>query len=198
MKRDQLKKLGLNDDQIEKVMDLNGKDINSTKENIATLTTENESLKGQITDRDKDLKHLKSQVKDNEDLSNQFKDLQTKYKQDTTDLTKQLGQVKLNSAVDQSLNANKVRNVKAVKALLNMDNVKLDDNGNLTGLDDQIKSLQKSDSYLFDEGTKQTYNPSSGQSAKPDAVQTLVDKDHLHIRGEHFKIAESVGDPQSY
>lgn len=172
MKRDQLKELGLDDGQIKQVMDLNGKDINKAK---ASLTVENEDLRKQMADRDKDLKHLKSQVKDNDDLSNQFKELQDKYKQDTTNLTNKIGEVKLNSAVDQSLAANKVRNVKAVKALLNMDNVKLDDKGNLTGLDDQIKSIKESDSYLFDEGSKQTYNPSNGQPAKPDTTQTLVD-----------------------
>lgn len=43
-----------------------------------------------------------------------------------------------------------------------MDEIKLDDDGNLTGLDDQIKSLQKSDGYLFDEGSKQDYQPNNG------------------------------------
>ncbi|MGQ5708820.1 phage scaffolding protein [Lactobacillus sp. PSON] len=175
MKRNQLKELGLTDEQINQVMDLNGKDINSVKEEVSTLTTANENFKSQIAERDKDLKNLRSQVKDNEDLSNQFKELQGKYKNDTTKLTNELNQTKLNNAVDRKLSANNVRNVKAVKALLNMDSVKLDDNGNLSGLDDQIKTIKQSDSYLFNEGTKQNYEPSNGKPATTDQTQAMID-----------------------
>lgn len=175
MKRDQLKELGLSDEQIQSVMDLNGKDINKTKENLASLTTENESLKNQISDRDKDLKKFKSQVKDSEDLEKQITNWQAKYKKDTADLNAKLGQVKLNSAIDQSLSKSNARNIKAVKSLLNMDDVSIDDDGNLKGLDDQIKAIQKSDPYLFNEGEEQHYNPTNGKPPAEDPTQVMVD-----------------------
>ncbi|MDU4241005.1 MAG: phage scaffolding protein, partial [Limosilactobacillus fermentum] len=68
-----------------------------------------------------------------------------------------------------------VRNNKAIRGLLNMDEIKLDDDGNLTGLDDQIKSLHKSDAYLFDDGAKQNYNPENGNPPASDATQAMVD-----------------------
>lgn len=37
----------------------------------------------------------------------------------------------------------------AVKALLKLDKAELDDDGKIIGLSEQIKSLQESDSYLF-------------------------------------------------
>ena len=166
MKREKLKSLGLNEDQINEIMSLNGADIEKAKSNADQVAEENKALKEQMASRDKDLKKLQDQVKDNEDLSNQFKDLQKKYKTDTQALNEKVETVKLNSAVDQVLSANQVRNNKAIKALLNNDEIKFSEDGKLTGLDDQIKALKKSDPYLFNEGTKSDYEPSNGKEPK--------------------------------
>lgn len=175
MKREELKKLDLTDEQIDKVMGLHGADVEAMKAKTDELGKTNESLQNQIAERDKDLKTLKKQAGNNEELNNQLKELQSKYKQDTESLTKELQQTKLNSAVDSALGKAKVRNTKAAKALLNMDNVTLNDKGELEGLDDQISSLQKSDGYLFDQGQKEPYQPQGGGGkTDPDPVQTMV------------------------
>lgn len=44
--------------------------------------------------------------------------------------------------------------MKAAKALLDPDLLKLDDEGKAPDLSEQIKALQESDGYLFDEGVK--------------------------------------------
>ena len=175
MKRDQLKDLGLNEDQIKAVMDINGEDINKAKTGNDEISKENESLKAQLSERDKDLKKFQAQIKDNEEASTQLQELREKYKQDTKNLTDQIAQVKLTGAVDRALSANKVRNTKTMKGLIDMDKVKLDDQGNLTGLDDQIAAIKKTDGYLFDEGEKQSYSPSNGKPAESDPVQAMVD-----------------------
>ena len=181
--RDKLLKIGLSNEQMEKIIALHGADIEELKaksdELINSKTEElkkaNESLQSQIAERDKDLKTLKKQAGDNEELSNQFKELQSKYKQDTENLTKELQQTKLNSAVDSALGKAKVRNAKAAKALLNLDEVKLNDKGEVEGLDDQISSLQKTDGYLFDQGSKEPYQPQGGGSkTDPDPVATMT------------------------
>lgn len=181
--RDKLLKIGLSNEQMEKIIALHGADIEELKaksdELINSKTEElkkaNESLQSQIAERDKDLKTLKKQAGDNEELTNQFKELQSKYKQDTDNLTKELQQTKLNSAVDSALGKAKVRNTKAAKALLNMDEVKLNDKGELEGLDDQISSLQKTDGYLFDQGNKEPYQPQGGGgNTDPDPVATMT------------------------
>lgn len=123
MKRKQLEELGLQEEQIKKIMDLNGADIEKAKGESSDLQAENEALKSQMSERDKD-------------LTAQFNDLKKKYDKDTADLTQKLATNRLNSAIDQSLSKANARNNKAVKGLLNMDEIKLDDDGNLTGLDD--------------------------------------------------------------
>lgn len=176
MKREELKKLDLTDEQINKVMGLHGADVEAMKAKTEELGKTNESLQSQIAERDKDLKTLKKQAGDNEELRDHYQELQSKYKLDTESLTKELQQTKLNGAVDSALGKAKVRNTKAAKALLNMDEVKLNEKGELEGLDDQISSLQKSDGYLFDQGSKEPYNPQGGGGkTDPDPVSTMTE-----------------------
>ena len=175
MKRETLKDMGLTAEQVDKIMELNGVDIEKAKGKGNELATENTELKAQLKKRDDDLVELRKSVKDNETLSADFKALQEKYKNDRADLEKQVAQVKLTNALDLGLSGAKVRNAKAIKGLLNMDAIKLDDAGKLTGLDDQLKAIRKSDPYLFDGGEKQDYTPASGDNAKSDPVSLMVE-----------------------
>lgn len=176
MKREFLKGLELSEEQINAIMAEHGKDVEASKSQLAELTTETESLKTQIADRDKDIKSLKKDAGDNEGLSKQLTDLQDKYKTDTETLTQQLSQTKLNGALTTALTGAKVRNPKAIEGLLDMDKVKLTDDGKLEGLDDQLSALKKSDGYLFDGGKQANYDPAGGNgSDDSDQVQTLVD-----------------------
>ncbi len=54
-----------------------------------------------------------------------------------------LNAFKLEQAVDKALKNAKARDGQAVKALLTMDNVKLNDKGELEGLSEQLETLQK-------------------------------------------------------
>ena len=65
MKREELKKLNLTDEQIDKVMSLHGADVENSKSKIDELNKTNESLQSQIAERDKDLKTRKKQLEDN-------------------------------------------------------------------------------------------------------------------------------------
>lgn len=174
MKRDQLKELGLSEEQIKTVMDLNGEDINKTKSNNAEMVKESESLKAQLAERDKDITTLKKNAKNSEELSKQLADLQGKYKQDKENLTGELGKVKLNSAIDQALTKNHVRNNTAFKSLMNLDDIKLKDDGSLDNFDDQFNQVKGQAPYLIDEGKHQNYEPNSGEPSGTNETQKMI------------------------
>lgn len=175
MKRDQLKELGLQDDAIDKIMSINGSDIEKAKSSNTEIAQENEELKKQIKERDKDLKQLRNNAKDNKELTKSYEELQAKYDKDTADLSNKLSKTRLNSALDSALLKSNVRNTKAIKGFLDMSRIKLDKEGNLTGLDDQIDAIKKTDGYLFDEGQRQDYMPTNGKPNKPDETQEMID-----------------------
>ncbi len=79
---------------------------------------------------------------DAEKLKGDFEALQEKYNADTARLA-------LDKALDIALLSSKARDVKAVRALLDGDKIKLDGD-KLTGLDEQLESLKKSHDYMFE------------------------------------------------
>lgn len=117
------------------------------------VVEENKTLKTSVSDRDKQLETLRASAGDNEELKQQIETM----KQQNADQEKahkaELAQLKLDNAIDAALTAAGAKNGKAVKALLDVSKVKLGEDGKLTGWDEQIKAVQKSDGYLF--STKQ-------------------------------------------
>ena len=108
------------------------------------------NLNEQLKTANTTIADLKKSNKDNEDLQSKVTDYETKVK----NYEKQIQDMQFNYALDGALKSANARNVKAIKALLNMDNVKLDGE-KLLGLNEQIEELKKSDSYLFAEEEKQ-------------------------------------------
>lgn len=106
-------------------------------------------LEKQILDRDKQLKDLSTKAQGNEELTKQIKDLQDLNKQTKDDYENKIASIKFDYALEGALTSAKCKNNKALKALLNLDEVKYQD-GKLEGLESQIENLQKEASYLFD------------------------------------------------
>lgn len=106
-------------------------------------------LEVQLKDRDTQLADLSKNNKDNENLLNQIKDLQALNKQTTTDYENKINQIQFDYALDGALTNAKSKNNKAIKALLDMNSIKYQE-GKLEGLQEQIETLQKDASYLFD------------------------------------------------
>ena len=82
----------------------------------------------------------------------------------------ELAQLKLDNAIDAALTAAGAKNGKAVKALIDVSKVKLGEDGKLTGWDDQIKAVQKSDAYLFNVQQKNNFKgfqPGASGDNKP-------------------------------
>ena len=163
MTRKQLEDLGLTKEQVDSVMKINGDDIENAKGTASTeiknLQTEVEGLKTQVSDRDKQLETLKTSAGDNAELKKQIEDLQTENATAKANHESELNQLKINFAVEKALTGAKAKNIKAVKALLELEDAKLDKDGNVKGLAEQIEKLTTGDDtkFLF-EAQKQQYN----------------------------------------
>lgn len=150
MKREFLKKMELTDEQIDAIMAENGKDVNSLKEQVNSLTAEKDGLQSQLTEHDTQLKDLKGKVKDSDELTAEIDKLQKANKEAKEKYEANLTAQQKSFLVDKALTGAGARNAKAVSSLLDLDSVEVKD-GQLTGLDDQLKSLRESDGYLFKE-----------------------------------------------
>ena len=148
MTRKQLEDLGISKEQADSIMKINGDDIENAKSasaaEIKNLQTEVTGLKTQVSDRDKQLETLKTAAGDNETLTKQIADLQAEN--------------------------TKVKDIKAVKALLELEDAKLDKDGNVRGLAEQIEKLTSGDDtkFLF-EAQKQTKQQQNFKGFQPGA-----------------------------
>ena len=96
--------------------------------------------------------------KDPKKLEDDLKDLQTKYDTDTANIRKA-------AAIDLALT--RARDPQLTRAALNMDEIKIDKDGKVTGLDAQVEGLKKDKAWLFedDPAAGQTSGEGNGKSA---------------------------------
>lgn len=149
MKTEELKGLGLTDDQVKSVMALHGTDVNALKGQVSQLTTERDALKQRATDSDKQLNELKAAHKDDKDFQAEIDKLKADNKAKDDAASKQLKETQLNYQTELALVKAGALNTKAASALIDKDKLSLDEKGNVTGLDEQLKALKSDDSSKF-------------------------------------------------
>lgn len=155
MKRKNLEDMGLSKEQIDTVMKMNGEDIEKAKSDSENLEKENESLAEQLKERDEQLEALKKSVEGNEDLKKQVEKLQADNEASKSKHEAEMNALKVDFAVERALTSARAKNVKAVKALLNLTDAKLDKEGNVKGLQEQLDNLITGEdtSFLFEQKT---------------------------------------------
>jgi chromosome segregation ATPase len=166
MKRDEIKEIieGITKEQLDKIMDINGADIEKAKANLATVQQQVEQLQSQLKDRDKQLADLKNEVKDNEDLKSKITALEQANAAAKTDYDKKISEIQRTYEIEGKLRDAKAKNVKAAMAMLDLDSK--DD------IDTQIKTLRENEatSFLFESdnppGIKGT-TPAAGGETPP-------------------------------
>lgn len=166
MKREDLKKLGLEDEAIESVMKLHGQTVNGLQEQVTALQASEANLKSQNEKHEKDLKTLQKDNDDNETLKQTIKDLQKQNADAKAEYEQQLVGMQRDSAIEKALATSGAKNTKAVKALLDADKIVFKD-GEISGLAEQLEAYKQSDPYMFDMGKKPDgYEPAGGSPAK--------------------------------
>lgn len=130
------------------------------------------NLKGQLTERDGQLEKFKNDTTASEELKKTIETLQKNNKISEDNFKKQLAEKTLSAAIENALLRVKAVDPDLVKVKLNMENIKLDDSGKLTGLDEQIPDIKKNYGFLFEGENQSGYQPTGGKTPDP-APETL-------------------------
>lgn len=171
MERKFLEGLGLEKDAIDKILDENSSDIGKAKGSLETKIKELEAANGTIKELREAVK--KFDGKDPDKLSADLAELQKRYDAD-------IAKTKLDAALDLAIVTGKAKNAKAVRALLKMDDIKLDGD-KVTGLDDQLKKLRESDGYLFEDASQSASGSKAPTFASGGDHGTGLSKDPLDV-----------------
>jgi len=148
-----LKKAGIPEDKLDSTITDINKELPKhfiPKDKYNEAAEAKKKLEADLAARDQQLEQLKQAAGNSEELKAQIEQLQAENQKAAEEWQAKMAQMQLDFAIDKALTAAKAKNAKAVKALLDLEKVKLDGE-QLLGLDDQLKAIQQSDPYLFGE-----------------------------------------------
>ncbi|MGN0464908.1 MAG: phage scaffolding protein [Lachnospiraceae bacterium] len=158
MKRKFLEDMGLSKEQVDQIMDENGKDINNAKGDYDNVKEQLKTAQSDISERDKQIENLKNSVGDNEDLKNQIEKLQNENKEAKERHESEMKELKLSTAIKSAL-GDSVHDSDMVFALFDRKKLILNDDGKVTGLEEQLKSIKESKPFLFKEEKQEDEKP---------------------------------------
>ena len=156
MLKDILKKHGVEDQVIENIFtDMAESKVYITKEqNIeerySKVKNQKNELDKQLADRDKQIEELMKNNSSNTELLNQLEALKQENLNSKNEYESKISKLEFNYALDKALLGAKCRNTTALKALLRLDDIKMNE-GKLEGLEEQLETLRENDGYLFEE-----------------------------------------------
>ncbi|WP_339010473.1 phage scaffolding protein [Fusobacterium varium] len=175
MKKEELIKLGLDEETAKKVEAASNEELKGyvEKNKYSELETVKNQLEESNKTVNKQLEDLKKNTGDAEALKAEIQKMQDENKSKETEYANNIKKLKVDNAVELALIGAKAKNTKAVKALLNLENLEIGEDGKVKGLEDQIKNLTKDEgtAFLFEAesktGTPKGTDP-AGKSTKKD------------------------------
>ncbi len=183
MKREFLKNLGIEDKEIiDKILDENSTDIGKAKGSVETLEQKIATLENDIKTKDTTIADLQKKVGDTDSLNQRINQLETDKTNLTNELNTKVTQIQKEHAIEGKIRDAKGKNIKAIKALLDMDKITYE-NSELGGIDDQLTALASAEdsSMLFGDaqpspaGTHLNNPPAGGNGGTPPTAKTFVD-----------------------
>jgi hypothetical protein len=149
MNKEDLKKLGIEDEElVQKIIVLHGKDIEAHKASLTTAQTELTTTKAQLAEAGTAIEGFKKL--DVAGVQKAADDWKAKAEQATADAVKQVADVKFNYALNSALVGAKAKDPADIIPHLKRDMLKLGDDGKFVGLTEQLEPLKTSKSYLFE------------------------------------------------
>ncbi len=149
MKTEFLKEMGLEQEQIDKIMAENGRDVEKYKTAAETSKAELDGLKTQLSERDKQFKELQASTGDNATLKEQLTALEAANKEQKAAFEQQMQDLRFQTALETELIKANVIDADLVGVKLDRAKIKLNDDGTLTGLSEQLEGLKTNYSFLF-------------------------------------------------
>jgi len=165
MKKEDLIAMGLSEEQADAVVGKYGTMI--PQERFDEVNTAKKTLEEQVKNHETQLKGLQDKAKGNEELQSTITELQQANETAKKEYEQQLKNERMNAALKLSLHS-KVHDIDLVAGLIDKTAIELNEDGKVAkGLEEQLKTLQESKSFLFvpekQQPTFKGWNPAGGE-----------------------------------
>lgn len=194
MKKEDFLKLGLTEEQATKAAEASAEELKAfiPKARFDEVNESKKQLEKDVAARDTQLEALKKV--DAEGLKAEIEKLQGENKAAKEKFEGDLKQLQVNNAVEKALIGAKAKNIKAVKALLDLNGAELDGE-TVKGLADQLKKLQEGEDskFLFDlQGNQQFKGIKPSESGdKPPRGNNPWSKEHFNLTEQGRMLKEN-------
>ena len=171
MKKEELMKLeGMTEELATKIAEQSAEELKGMipKTRLDEVIAERDAAKKDHADVVKQLGALQKETGDFQSLKDKISELENAAKESEKTHAAEIQTMKINNAVDTALIGAKALNVKAVKALLNLEGAELTEDGSVKGLADQIKALQNAEDSKFLFGSSTMKGAKTGESGNDD------------------------------
>lgn len=202
MKKEELMKLeGMTEELATKIAELSVEEMKGMipKTRLDEVIKERDDAKTAHADVLKQLGVLQKDNGDVQSLKDKIKELEDNATEKEKTHVAELHSLKVNNAVDTALLGAKALNTKAVKALLNLENAELDEDGTVKGLADQIKALQTAEDskFLFGSSAPNMKGAKIGESGNDDGDKGMtIEKFRKMSPAERYNY--SITNPNEY
>ena len=193
MKRKFLEDLGLESDVIQKIIDENGKDINTLKAQIDNLNSEL-NVKD-ITIQEKTSKIAELEKVDVEAIKKE------QFELGKTEGSKEIEVFKKQNALDKALQGYKAKDTSILSKMLDMEKVKFNDKFEIVeGLEEQINPLKESHDYLFENNnplptfTGDIKQPRNSNQITKEVFNKMGYQDRLRLYNENRNLYDQLTD----
>ena len=153
MRKEDFVALGISEDLAEKAAEKSAAELKGfvPRDRLNEANKAREQAETSYNDVKAELDKLKASAGNNADLQRQISDLQDELKKKEKTHSDEIADMKLTNAIQAAIGS-KVKDVGIVTGLLDKTKLILADDGKITGLDEQLKGLQESKSFLFADG----------------------------------------------
>jgi alanyl-tRNA synthetase len=187
--KDLLKKAGFDESKLDELISEINKELPKhfvPKSQYNDMAEAKKQLESDLKDRDKQLADLKKAAGDNEELKKQIEQLQTENKAKEQEYQTKLRDMAVTTAIKLAV-AGQVHDPDLVATLLDKSKIEIDENGNIkAGLDDQIKVLRESKTFLFvekqDKGPQfKGVNPAESRDSSGGGIKNPWSREHFNL-----------------
>ena len=150
MKKEDFVALGISEELAEKAAEKSAKELKGMvpRDRLNEVTKAKEQAEASYNTTKEELEKLKNSTGDSEAMKAQIKQLQDDLKDKDTKHAAELADMKMTNAIQAAIGGT-AQDVSIVSGLLDKQKLILTDDGKVTGLDEQIKSLKESKPFLF-------------------------------------------------
>ena len=149
-----------------------------SKERFDQVNQQAKDYKKQVSERDTQITNLKEEFKDAKGLKEKVEQLEKDNKKQKEDYENKINEINFNNALKAGLSSYKCKDEDYLMSKIDRDSIKLNSDGTILGLKEQVEAFKKGHEYLFEKEIKGTgsFNTGGGSEGNTPKFENFAER----------------------